>query len=64
MRRKLLKEKLSLGMMQAGISGGGSLPVHVDKFFEVRTLPLYIAVHNVSTQQLFHQCYVSFRQLV
>lgn len=25
-----------LGFLQAGISGGGSLPSHVDKFFEVR----------------------------
>lgn len=23
------------GNLQAGISGGGSLPMHVDKFFEV-----------------------------
>jgi hypothetical protein len=24
--------------MQAGVSGGGSLPMHIDKFFEVGTL--------------------------
>lgn len=24
--------------MQAGVSGGGSLPMHIDKFFEVETL--------------------------
>ena len=35
-KKEINGKKLYLAMLQAGISGGGSLPLHVDKFFEVR----------------------------
>jgi hypothetical protein len=35
-KKKITRKKLSLAMLQAGVSGGGSLPLHVDQFFEVR----------------------------
>jgi hypothetical protein len=34
-KKEINRKRLSLAMLQAGVSGGGSLPLHVDKFFEV-----------------------------
>lgn len=35
-----------LCFLQAGVSGGGSLPMHVDKFFEVRPPILFLEIRD------------------
>lgn len=35
-------KKYCASNMQAGISGGGSLPMHIDKFFEVRDITIIL----------------------
>ncbi|KAG5400461.1 hypothetical protein IGI04_015068 [Brassica rapa subsp. trilocularis] len=36
----------SIGISKAGISGGGSLPIHIDKFFEVKPSAIGVILQN------------------
>ena len=39
-KKGIKKAKAFSGILQAGVSGGGSLPSHVDRFFEVSLLDI------------------------